>query len=107
MNVQVHHALAHAVIDRHKRSLGFHGCLNGPSEQLCISEEWADKIRRQIGHRFIMRARNQQAVAGKQWTLVQKRNRYFILENDARRFQLGSNGAKRTGHAYQFLLTNL
>jgi len=48
MNVQVHDALAHAIVDGEKRSLGLHRALDRTREQLRIGEKGSDKIRGKV-----------------------------------------------------------
>ena len=65
MYVQVRHALAHPVIDRHKRPLRPHPRLDRARKPLGSGEQRGNHRGGQIRERFVVRLGNQQAMARK------------------------------------------
>ncbi len=66
VDVQVRHALAHAIVDGDKGTVGAHARFDGARQALGGREQRLDLRRRQVGKRLIMRPGNQQAVASGQ-----------------------------------------
>ena len=101
MHVQMGHALADAIVHRHKRPLRFHSAFDGPGEPLGIREERPNQRARKIRERLDMLARNQQTMPRKQRPAIQKRNRDPILKNDVRGNRARDNLAKHARHGYR------
>lgn len=81
MNVKMGYALTDAIIDRDKGPVGRQTLLDSAREQLGVAEERKDKGRRQIGQRFVMISRHQQAVSWKKGTMIEKRQGDLVLKH--------------------------
>jgi hypothetical protein len=75
------HTLANAIVHGNERTLGFKGTLHRPPQKLRVLKERANKLSRQVRQSFEMFFRNQQAMAGKQRTMVEKGHGDFILKH--------------------------
>jgi len=72
VNVQVRYALADGVVDCDERSLGAHRVANRPRKLLRSLKNGRDQGRRQIRQGFIVIARNEEGVSGKQRPGIQE-----------------------------------
>ena len=84
MNVKMRHALADTIVDSHKCSVRLQSRFNRAREKLSVPEERRNQIIREIGESFVVMFRNQQAVAGKHWTVIEKSQRHVIFKYDVR-----------------------
>ena len=84
VHVKMRHALADAIVHRHKRPVGFHRRFDGAREELGSFEKRPDQIFGQIGQSFVVDFRNQQTVPGKDGPMIEKGERDFVFEYQAR-----------------------
>ena len=96
VDVQVGDALADAVVYRHENPVGPHAALNRPGKQPRTKEQRANQCRRKLLQSFVVLSGNQQAVAGKQRALIQKRQGMLILEDHMGRARTAQNFAEYT-----------
>src|SRR5216684_8067593 len=90
------HALADAIVHRDEGAMGFQRRLDSATETLHIPEVWPDQVLGQVGQSFVVCFRNQEAMAGKNWTVVEKSQGYFVFKYEASGHLSGSDFAKET-----------
>jgi hypothetical protein len=83
VGVKMRHALADAIVHRDEGAMGFQRRLDRTTETLHIPEVWPDQVLGQVGQRFVVCFRNQEAMAGKNWTVVEKSQGYFVFKYEA------------------------
>lgn len=107
MHVQMWHALAHAIIHRHECSVGFHGGFDGPRQKLHVFEVRPNLIGRQISQSFVVFFGDNQAMTGKNRTMVEKGDGVFVFKDNAGRQVALDNLAEETGGLGHFISTGL
>jgi len=83
MNMQVRHALAHAIVDGDEGALRAEPFLHRYRQQFCIGRELRECLRRNIYQRLQVLARNEKAMAGKKRTMIEKSDCPRILKHNA------------------------
>jgi hypothetical protein len=83
VGMQMRHTLADAVVHRDEGAVGFQRRLDRTTEKLHIPEEGPDQVRGQIGQSFVVFFRNQEAVARKNRTVIEKGQGYFVFKYEA------------------------
>ena len=72
VHMQMRHALTHTIVYSYERSVRVHSLLHSPCQHLRIGEERLNTTGRKICQSLDMRFGDEQAVAGKQRTVVEK-----------------------------------
>jgi hypothetical protein len=101
MRMKMRHALADAIVHRHERPVRFHCRFNRAREELCAFEKGPNQIFRQIGQSFVVCFRNQQTMPGKNGPMIEKCERDFVFEYEARRNLASNNSTKQAVSHYQ------
>jgi hypothetical protein len=96
VHVKMRHTLANAIVHRHKRPVGFHCGFDSAREELGPSEKRSNQIFGQIGQGFVVDFRNQQAMPRKNRPMIEKDERDFVFEYQARRHFPGGYLTKQT-----------
>src|ERR1022692_4305090 len=104
VDMQMRHALAHAVVDRHKRAFTLHGLLHGSRQEPGVAKQRTGQFFGQVRQCLIRRLGDQQARAGKQRPVVQKGERQVVFEDRSRRHIPRHNPAKRAGALHPAML---
>ena len=99
MDVQVRHALAHAIIDCHKGTLRAEPCFDGPRQQPRVRHQGRQQRLGRIGQSLHVELGNQERMAGKQGPVVEKGEAVFILEDRVHRAP-GDQVAEATAHGF-------
>lgn len=84
MYVQVRDGLADSIVDRNKRAFGIYRRFNRSRQKLRRRKHWACKVERQLQQRYMMLARTEQKVSGKQRVAVQKSHAVRVFIDDIR-----------------------
>ena len=82
MNVEVRHALAHNIVDRHKGSLRMECLRHNGGNPLCVPEQWGDQLGREIGECLVVRAGDQEHMAREQRSCIEEADGDLIFEYD-------------------------
>ena len=82
MDVEVRHALADHIIDRHERAVATHSLRHGASQTLHEGEEWSHFVDGQIGKGRDMLPGHEQNVAGQEWSSIEEGDASWIVEDD-------------------------
>ena len=83
MHVKMWHALADAIIHRHESSVRFQGRFNCAGQKLYVFEVRLNLFSRQINQSFAVLFGNNQAVPGKNRTMVEKSDRVLVFKDNA------------------------
>lgn len=75
MHVKMWHALADAIIHRHQSSVSFHGAFNCARQELHVCEVGLNLLWRQISQGFAVILGDNQAMTGKNRTMIEKGDR--------------------------------
>ena len=96
VDMQMRHALADAIVNRYKRPVRIHRRLDGEREKLGILKERRDQLLGQITQGFVVLFRNQEAMAGKNGTMIEKGQRCLIFKNQSGNHLPADDLAERT-----------
>jgi len=89
--------LAHAIIHRHKSSVRFHGSFDCARQELHVLEVRLNLLGRQIGQSFAVFSGNNQAMTGKNRTMVEKSDRVFVFKDNTGRDFTADDLTEETG----------
>jgi hypothetical protein len=96
MNMEVRHALADYIVDRHERAFATRRSGHGARQAPRQGEEWPHLADGQIGQGRDVRSRHEQYVAGEQRAAIEKRNPYWFVEDDLGGCIAADDGAEDT-----------
>src|SRR3954453_15177191 len=82
VDVEVRHALADHIVDRHERAVATGSLRHGASQTLREGEEWAHFADGQIGKGRHMLPGHEQNVAGQEWSSIEEGDARWIVEDD-------------------------
>ena len=97
MHVEVWHALAHAIVHRHESSVRFHGSFDCARQKLHVLEVRLNLPGRQISQSFAVFFGNNQAMTGKDGTMVEKSDRVLVFKNNTGGDFTADDFAEETG----------
>jgi hypothetical protein len=96
VNVEVWHALADDIVDRHERAFATGGPRHGARQALCEGEEWSHVGDGQIGKGRDMRPGHQENMAGQERASIEECDSRWIVEDDLGRSFTADDGTEDT-----------
>ncbi len=81
MDVEMWNTLTNTVVHGHEGTFSFERNFHRKRQKLSILKKRSDQLCRQVGQRFEVFFGNQQTVAGKKRTMIEKSCGDFILKN--------------------------
>jgi hypothetical protein len=96
MDVEVRHALADHIVDRHERAVATGSLRHRASQTLREGEEWSHVANGQIGKGRDMLPGHEQNMAGQEWASIEEGDAIWIVEDDLGGRIASDDGAEDT-----------